>query len=70
MAEEKSIRLGAASLKLNVGHTTIVEFLTKKGLPIESNVNAKLTAEQFRLLSREYASSASEKVEASHLTIG
>ncbi|MFN7750562.1 MAG: translation initiation factor IF-2, partial [Cyclobacteriaceae bacterium] len=70
MAEEKSIRLGQASRKLNVGHTTILEFLEKKGFKVENNPNAKLTAEQFALLSREYASSASEKLEASHLSIG
>ncbi|MBS1680749.1 MAG: translation initiation factor IF-2 [Bacteroidetes bacterium] len=70
MAEEKGIRLGQASRKLNVGHNTILDFLTKKGFDIENNPNAKLTAEQFAMLSKEYASSASEKLEASGLTIG
>lgn len=70
MAEEKMIRLGQASRKLNVGHNTILEFLSKKGFVVENNPNAKLTAEQFAMLSKEYASSASEKMEAAHLTIG
>ncbi len=70
MAEEKLIRLGQASRKLNVGHNTILEFLAKKGFVVENNPNAKVTPEQFAMLSKEYASSASEKIEASGLTIG
>jgi translation initiation factor IF-2 len=70
MAEEKTIRLGPASRKLNVGHDTIIDFLAKKGFKIENNLNAKLTGEQYAMLAKEYASSASEKLEASGLTIG
>lgn len=70
MAEEKMIRLGQASRKLNVGHNTILEFLSKKGFSVENNPNAKLTGEQFAMLSKEFASSASEKIEAHGLTIG
>jgi translation initiation factor IF-2 len=70
VAEEKLIRLGQASRKLNVGHNTILEFLAKKGFTVENNPNAKLTPEQFVMLSKEYASSASEKLEASSLSIG
>ncbi len=70
MAEEKMIRLGQASRKLNVGHNTILEFLAKKGFTVENNPNAKLTGEQFAMLAKEFASSASEKIEAHGLTIG
>jgi translation initiation factor IF-2 len=70
MADEKMIRLGQASRKLNVGHNTILEFLSKKGYSVDNNPNAKLTGEQYAMLSKEFASSASEKLEASGLTIG
>jgi translation initiation factor IF-2 len=70
MAEEKMIRLGQASRKLNVGHNTILEFLAKKGYSVENNPNTKLSPEQYAMLAKEYASSASEKLEASGLTIG
>jgi len=70
MAEEKMIRLGQASRKLNVGHNTILEFLAKKGFSVENNPNAKLSPDQFVMLSKEFAASASEKMEASNLTIG
>ena len=71
MAEDvKEIRLGQASRKLNVGKDHILEFLAKKGFKVENNPNTKLTPEQFAMLSKEYASSASEKIEAHGLTIG
>ncbi len=70
MAEEKLIRLSQAARKLNVGHNTILDFLLKKGFEVENNPNAKLTPEQIILLSKEFASSATEKLEASGLSIG
>jgi len=70
MADEKLIRLSQAARKLNVGHNTILDFLSKKGFEVENNPNAKLTPEQVALLSKEFASSATEKLEASGLSIG
>lgn len=70
MAEEKMIRLSMAARKLNVGLHTVVEFLARKGYTLDENPNTKLTPEQFALLSKEFAASASEKLEASGLTIG
>jgi translation initiation factor IF-2 len=70
MAEEKLIRLSQAARKLNVGHNTILDFLAKKGFEVENNPNAKLTPEQVNLLSKEFASSATDKLEASSLHIG
>lgn len=70
MAENTMVRLGQASRKLNVGHNTILDFLSKKGFEVENNPNAKLTGEQFAMLAKEFAASASEKLEASGLTIG
>jgi translation initiation factor IF-2 len=70
MAEDKMIRASQAARKLNVGLHTIIEFLGKKGHVVENNPNAKLTPEQFALLSKEYASSATEKLEAATLHIG
>ncbi len=70
MSEEKLIRLSQAARKLNVGHNTILDFLHKKGFEVENNPNAKLTPEHITLLSKEFASSATEKLEASGLSIG
>lgn len=70
MADEKTMRLSQVARKLNVGLSTIVDFLAEKGFEVESSPNAKINGEQFVMLSREFAESASEKEEASGLSIG
>lgn len=70
MSEEKMIRLGQVARKLNVGTATIVETLAKKGFEVENNPNSKINMEQVEMLNKEFRSSALEKEEASHLSIG
>lgn len=70
MSEEKMMRLSQVARKLNVGRNTIVDFLSAKGHSVDSSPNAKINGEQYTLLAKEFAASASEKEEASHLTIG
>jgi len=40
---------------LNVGITTVVEFLQKKGFVVEANPNTKITDEQYELLVKEFS---------------
>ncbi|MBS9524175.1 translation initiation factor IF-2 [Litoribacter alkaliphilus] len=70
MSEEKMMRLGQVARKLNVGISTIVDSMAKKGFDVESNPNSKISVEQFNMLAKEFKSSAKEKEEASHLSIG
>ncbi|MDF2158924.1 translation initiation factor IF-2 [Algoriphagus sp. CAU 1675] len=70
MSEEKMMRLGQIARKLNVGTATIVESLAKKGYEVENNPNSKISMEQVNMLTKEFKSSALEKEEASHLSIG
>ncbi|MDB5273368.1 MAG: infB [Chitinophagaceae bacterium] len=70
MAEDKMMRLSLAQKKLNVGISTMTEFLATKGFEVESNPNAKITTDAFNLLLKEFESSALEKKEASNLSIG
>ncbi|MFY0688032.1 MAG: translation initiation factor IF-2 [Cyclobacteriaceae bacterium] len=63
-------RLSQVARKLNVGRTTIIDFLIGKGYEVDSSPNSKISDEQFDLLSKEFASSAMDKEEASGLTIG
>ena len=42
-----TIRLNKVTRDLNVGITTAVEFLQKKGFTVEANPNTKITDEQF-----------------------
>lgn len=70
MSEQKMMRLSQAAIKLNVGSSTIVDFLSDKGFEVDSSPNSKISGEQYAMLAKEFAASASEKEEASHLTIG
>lgn len=70
MSEELMIRLGQVARKLNVGTATIVESLAKRGYEVENNPNFKINMEQVELLNKEFKSSALDKEEASHLSIG
>jgi len=70
MSEEKMMRLGQVARKLNVGIATIVESMAKKGFEVESNPNHKISSEHYNMLAKEFKSSAQEKEEASHLSIG
>jgi len=51
----KPIRLGKAAGELNVGVSTIVEFLESKGIKIEVNPNTKLEPEHYEILQKEFA---------------
>lgn len=47
-------RLSKVAKELNVGISTIVEFLHKKGFTIDVNPNTKVSEEMFVILSKEY----------------
>jgi translation initiation factor IF-2 len=49
-----SIRLIKVSKDLNVGISSLVEFLQKKGIAIEANPNTKIDVEQYELLVTEF----------------
>ena len=42
MTDKKELRLSKLAREFNVGITTIVDFLKKKGFEIESNPNTKV----------------------------
>jgi translation initiation factor IF-2 len=52
----KPIRLGKAASELNIGVSTLVEFLESKGMKIDSNPNTKLEEDQMSVLRAEFAS--------------
>jgi len=60
----KPTRLSKAAREFNVGLSTIVEFLAKKGFEISSSPNAKLTPEMYELLNLEFQSQKTVKEEA------
>ncbi len=65
MAEEnKNIRLIKAAKEFNIGMTTIVEFLLKKGHSVENNPNTKISDTMYDLLLKEFQSEKNVKEEA------
>ncbi|MFZ9027801.1 MAG: translation initiation factor IF-2 [Crocinitomicaceae bacterium] len=51
----RPIRLGKAAGELNVGISTLVDFLSSNGVDIDTNPNTKLTPEQYEMLRTEFA---------------
>ena len=69
MSEETNftVRLSKAAKEFNVGKDTIVEFLAKKGFPVDPSPNTKLTADMYALLVKEYQGEKDVKEEAKRL---
>ena len=59
-----TIRLNKVTRDLNVGITTAVEFLQKKGFTVEANPNTKITDEQFDLLKKEFSTDKDLKIKS------
>lgn len=60
-------RLNAVVKELNVGMTTLVDFLAKKGHAVEAKPTTKLTEDQYGILLSEYSSEKKVKDEANKL---
>lgn len=69
MAITKATRLSKIARELNVGISTIVDFLQSKGEKIDSNPNTKVTPEQYELLLEEYSSDISIKKESEKVNL-
>lgn len=65
----KTQRLGKAAGELNVGMSTIVEFLAKNGHTIESSPNSKIEPEQYELLRKEFAADQTLKEQSKMTTV-
>ncbi|NLB87251.1 MAG: translation initiation factor IF-2 [Bacteroidales bacterium] len=63
-SENKPVRLSTLARELNVGTSTIIEFLAKKGYEIEGGPNSKLPFECIELLEEEFKESKTLKEKA------
>ncbi|MDX9725851.1 MAG: translation initiation factor IF-2 [Bacteroidales bacterium] len=70
MSEDiKATRLSKAAREFNVGISTIVEFLHRKGFDLDPNPNTKLPHEAYLLLLKEYSSDLNVKKESEKLML-
>lgn len=53
-AENKTLRLNKVARELNVGISTIVEYLNKKGKKVEASPNAKISNELYEILLKAF----------------
>ncbi|MBR5843895.1 MAG: translation initiation factor IF-2 [Bacteroidaceae bacterium] len=64
-----SVRLNKVVRDLNVGIDTVVGFLQKKGIEIDSNPNAKISDEQYQMLVKEFAPDKTLKKESDNISL-
>lgn len=62
-------RLSKIAREFNLGITTIVDFLNKKGFDISPNPNTKVSEEQYNILLKEYSSEISVKKESEKISL-
>ncbi len=62
-------RLSKVARELNVGISTIVDFLSSKNVAIESNPNTKIDNATYEILSNEFQSEKSAKEESEKVTL-
>ena len=62
-------RLSKVARELNVGISTIVDFLSSKNISIESNPNTKIDNDTYIILSNEFQSEKSAKEESEKVTL-
>jgi translation initiation factor IF-2 len=65
----KATRLSKAAREFNVGISTIIDFLQKKGIDLEPNPNTKIPQEAYLLLVKEYSTDISVKKESEKLIL-
>jgi translation initiation factor IF-2 len=70
MTKDKKVkRLSKLAKEFNVGISTIVDFLNKKGYDIDQNPNAKVTPEQYEILVKEYSSDIDVKKQSQKINL-
>ncbi len=66
---EKAIRLSKLAREFNVGISTLVDFLNKKGHKIESNPNTKVDASLYQMLAQEFGAEINLKKESQKVSL-
>ncbi|MBQ7017932.1 MAG: translation initiation factor IF-2 [Bacteroidales bacterium] len=69
MTGNENIRIGKVLKEFNIGMGTLVEFLRKKGIDIDSNPGAKLSGDQYALVAKEFKKEQIVKEESKKVAI-
>ena len=69
MPANKAVRLSKLAKEINVGISTITDFLGKKGISIDANPNTKISPEVYEILMKEFSSEKNAKAESEKLNL-
>src|SRR5574344_619772 len=69
MTVNDNIRINKVLKEFNIGMGTLVEFLAKKGFEVESNPNARISAEEYSLIEKEFKKEQIVKEESKKIAI-
>jgi translation initiation factor IF-2 len=69
MTVNDNIRINKVLKEFNIGMGTLVEFLSKKGIAVESNPNARISAEEYSLIEKEFKKEQIVKEESKKIAI-
>lgn len=69
MSEVKGARLSKLAKELNVGISTIVEFLHKKGHDVDKDPNTKIAPELVAILEKEYSKDITVKKQSEQIDL-
>ncbi|MBR5856718.1 MAG: translation initiation factor IF-2 [Bacteroidales bacterium] len=69
MTANETIRVNKVLKEFNIGMGTLVEFLNKKGIAIEANPNAKIPANAYELVEKEFRKEQIVKEESKKVVI-
>lgn len=69
MTANSNIRINKVLKEFNIGMGTLVEFLHKKGITIDANPNAKISAEAYSLVEKEFRKEQIVKEESKKVAI-
>ncbi|MFN7331833.1 MAG: hypothetical protein ACK5SB_02445, partial [Flavobacterium sp.] len=61
MSDERNIRINKVLRELNISLDRAVDFLKEKGISIDSNPNAKISAVEFDILQNQFAGDRGNK---------
>ena len=64
-----TVRLSKAAREFNIGISTVVEFLSRKGFTVDRDPNGKLNVEMYTLLKKEFATEKQVKEEAKKIEL-
>ncbi|MCX6280814.1 MAG: translation initiation factor IF-2 [Bacteroidetes bacterium] len=64
-----TVRLSKAAREFNIGISTVVEYLSKKGFTVDRDPNGKLNEEMYNLLKKEFATEKQVKEEAKKIEL-